>query len=48
VREEEQRKSLGAGFQRHIAKPVEPDRLASMIAELARVNQRGNPQQTPD
>ncbi len=48
VREEEQRKSLTAGFQKHIAKPVEPERLASMIAELARVNQMGNPEQTPD
>ncbi len=35
VRGEEQRESLAAGFQRHIAKPVEPAQLASIIAELA-------------
>ena len=35
VREEEQTESLTAGFQRHIAKPVEPAQLVSMIAELA-------------
>ncbi|MEI2579408.1 ATP-binding response regulator [Scytonema sp. PRP1] len=42
VREEEQSKSLAAGFQRHLAKPVEPAQLASIIAELAELNQMGN------
>ena len=42
VREEEQSKSLAAGFQRHLAKPVEPAQLASMIAELAELNQMGS------
>jgi two-component system, chemotaxis family, CheB/CheR fusion protein len=37
ARQEEQRKSLSAGFQRHIVKPVEPHRLVSMIAELTNV-----------
>lgn len=32
---EEQSKSLAAGFQRHISKPVEPAQLASIIADLA-------------
>jgi two-component system CheB/CheR fusion protein len=35
VRNEEQSSALAAGFQRHIAKPVEPAQLASIIAELA-------------
>ena len=39
VRVEEQRETLTAGFQRHIAKPVEPEQLVSMIAELAEINQ---------
>jgi two-component system CheB/CheR fusion protein len=38
VRQEEQSQSLAAGFQRHLAKPVEPAQLASMIAELAELN----------
>lgn len=41
VRVEEQRESLAAGFQRHIAKPVEPARLVSIVAELAGLA-RGN------
>ncbi len=35
VRVEEQMETLTAGFQRHIAKPIEPEQLVSMIAELA-------------
>ena len=39
VRGEEQRETFNAGFQRHIAKPVEPEQLVSAIAELAGINQ---------
>jgi two-component system CheB/CheR fusion protein len=39
VRGEEQRETFNAGFQRHIAKPVEPEQLVSAIAELAKINQ---------
>ncbi|MBR8835725.1 MAG: PAS domain-containing protein [Stigonema ocellatum SAG 48.90 = DSM 106950] len=35
VRVEEQQEALSAGFQMHIAKPVEPDQLAFMVANLA-------------
>lgn len=35
ARVEEHRKSLALGFQRYIAKPVEPAHLVSVIAELA-------------
>ena len=35
VTDEEQRKSLEAGFQRHIIKPVEPEQLAAIVASLA-------------
>ena len=38
VRVEEQSESLAAGFQRHIAKPVELAQLVSVIAELAKLN----------
>jgi two-component system CheB/CheR fusion protein len=38
VRGEEQREIISAGFQRHIAKPVEPEQLALIIAELAQIN----------
>ena len=38
VRVEEQSLALNAGFQRHIAKPIEPEQLVSMIAELAEIN----------
>ncbi|PSB29147.1 CheR family methyltransferase [Chlorogloea sp. CCALA 695] len=31
--------SFAAGFQRHIAKPVHPEELVSIIAELAQINQ---------
>lgn len=39
VRGEEQSEALAAGFQRHIAKPVEPEQLVLIVAELARINQ---------
>jgi two-component system CheB/CheR fusion protein len=39
VRQEEQSETLTAGFQRHIAKPVEPEQLVLIIAELAQINQ---------
>ncbi|OWY67578.1 ATPase [cyanobacterium TDX16] len=35
VTDKEQRESLGAGFQKHIIKPVEPEQLAAIVAELA-------------
>jgi CheY-like chemotaxis protein len=31
-----QQQALAAGFQKHIAKPVEPDKLASAIATLVK------------
>ncbi len=34
--------AFAAGFQRHIAKPVQPEELVSIIAELAQINQRQN------
>ncbi len=37
VRVEEQKEALAAGFQRHIAKPVEPAQLVSIVAELAAI-----------
>ncbi|MEH2072744.1 MAG: CheR family methyltransferase [Nostoc sp.] len=36
VSESEQQQSIEAGFQMHVAKPVEPDRLALYVADLAR------------
>lgn len=39
VRREEQTEIISAGFQRHIAKPVEPEQLALIIAELAQINE---------
>ena len=35
VREEDRQKSVAAGFQRHINKPVHPEQLVSIVAELA-------------
>ncbi|MGL5925606.1 response regulator, partial [Chroococcidiopsis sp.] len=35
VTDKEQRESLEAGFQKHIVKPVEPEQLAAIVAELA-------------
>lgn len=36
---EDQSETLSAGFQRHIAKPVEPEQLGLIVAELAQINQ---------
>ncbi|MBW4640002.1 MAG: PAS domain-containing protein [Gloeocapsa sp. UFS-A4-WI-NPMV-4B04] len=38
VRGEDQSETFTAGFQRHIAKPVEPEQLVLIIAELAQIN----------
>jgi signal transduction histidine kinase len=38
AREEDRRRAYSAGFQRHLAKPVEPAALVSAISELARAN----------
>ncbi len=38
VRGQEQRETVEAGFQRHIAKPIEPEQLVLIIAELAQSN----------
>jgi CheY-like chemotaxis protein len=35
AREEDRLKALGAGFQAHLAKPVEPDELITMLLSLA-------------
>jgi two-component system CheB/CheR fusion protein len=36
TREEERQRAIDAGFQRHIAKPIEPAQLAEFIADLVR------------
>ncbi|MBD2307556.1 response regulator [Chroococcidiopsis sp. FACHB-1243] len=36
ARTEDRDRALAAGFQRHIAKPVNPDKLAAVVSELAR------------
>ena len=38
AREQDRTESYAAGFQRHIAKPVHPEELVSIIAELAQIN----------
>uniref|UniRef100_B8HWK7 Circadian input-output histidine kinase CikA n=1 Tax=Cyanothece sp. (strain PCC 7425 / ATCC 29141) TaxID=395961 RepID=B8HWK7_CYAP4 len=38
AREEDQQRALESGFQGHIAKPIEPKRLAIAVAELARTS----------
>jgi CheY-like chemotaxis protein len=35
AKEEDRQRALGAGFQKHIAKPVEPVELAAVVADLA-------------
>jgi PAS domain S-box-containing protein len=40
ARDEDRRAALRAGFQRHLAKPVEPDDLCRIVAELATVAAR--------
>jgi two-component system CheB/CheR fusion protein len=37
--EAEETAALAAGFQVHIAKPIEPDQLVSIVASLAKQNQ---------
>jgi CheY-like chemotaxis protein len=34
ARDEDSQRALAAGFQRHVAKPVEPAELSAVIAEL--------------
>jgi CheY-like chemotaxis protein len=36
AREEDRMRSLSQGFQMHLSKPVEPDKLATMIASLVK------------
>ena len=36
AREEDRRLSIEAGFQVHLAKPIEPDKLVEVVAALAR------------
>jgi CheY-like chemotaxis protein len=35
VGEEDQRKALSAGYDRHLGKPIEPDQLLSVLTEMA-------------
>jgi CheY-like chemotaxis protein len=35
--EEDRRRSTAAGFDQHLVKPVEPDALGAMLADLKRV-----------
>ncbi len=41
AREEDRRRAYSAGFQRHLAKPIEPAALVSAISELVRKRARG-------
>jgi len=43
AREEDRLKSLAAGFQAHLSKPVEPDELVSLVSQLA----TGGPRPAP-
>ncbi|WP_199295934.1 response regulator [Trichocoleus sp. FACHB-591] len=36
TREEERQRAIDAGFQRHVAKPIEPVQLTEFIADLVR------------
>ena len=38
----DRQRALAAGFQRHLAKPVEPDDLVSMIATLVEAKEPGH------
>ncbi|MBC8025231.1 MAG: response regulator [Steroidobacteraceae bacterium] len=40
ARPEDRAKSIGAGFQRHLTKPVEPGELISLVASLSRKDER--------
>ncbi|HLO50752.1 MAG TPA: response regulator [Kamptonema sp.] len=41
AREEDRAKTLEAGFQEHLAKPIEPSELVRTIAQLAALTERG-------
>ncbi|BAZ20522.1 multi-sensor hybrid histidine kinase [Kalymmatonema gypsitolerans NIES-4073] len=41
AREEDRMRSLSQGFQMHLSKPVEPDKLATMIASLVKKTPKG-------
>ena len=41
AREEDRMRSLSQGFQMHLSKPVEPDKLATMIASLVKKTAKG-------
>lgn len=44
AREEDRRRALAAGFEMHVAKPVDPARLAEVLSELTgREGRRGEP-----
>ncbi len=43
ARPEDKERALAAGFQAHLSKPVDPLRLASAIASLARIRQQSAP-----
>jgi PAS domain S-box-containing protein len=36
TRLEDQKRAINAGFQRHVGKPIEPDSLVALVADLAR------------
>lgn len=42
AREEDRMRSLSQGFQMHLSKPVEPDKLATMIASLVKKTAKGS------
>jgi CheY-like chemotaxis protein len=41
AREEDRMRSLSQGFQMHLSKPVEPDKLATVIASLVKKTGKG-------
>jgi signal transduction histidine kinase/ActR/RegA family two-component response regulator len=47
VREEDRREALDAGFQRHLAKPVQPDLLAATVASLVAEAKAAAPSTAP-
>jgi CheY-like chemotaxis protein len=40
-------RALRAGYQAHLAKPVDPDRLIAVLADLARLDTGGQPSPSP-
>jgi signal transduction histidine kinase len=42
TRREDEERALQAGFEAHVSKPIEPDRLVSTLAELARTPRAGD------